>query len=87
MSLSQTTTQDEQNKAVIALAEGFDTLIELIQKLVWQERELSNRLQFAYDEVSVSSFLFVLHSLCLFLALHDERTLISSRSEATSLRQ
>ncbi|KAG5289003.1 hypothetical protein I7I50_01558 [Histoplasma capsulatum G186AR] len=50
MSLSQTTTQDEQNKAVIALAEGFDTLIELIQKLVWQERELSNRLQFAYDE-------------------------------------
>lgn len=58
MSLSQTTTQDEQNKAVIALAEGFDTLIELIQKLVWQERELSNRLQFAYDEVSVSPFLF-----------------------------
>ncbi|PGG96675.1 hypothetical protein GX51_07715 [Blastomyces parvus] len=50
MSPAQTKEQDEQRKEIIALARGFDTLIDTIQKLAWQERELWNKLQFAHNE-------------------------------------
>lgn len=56
MSPAQITEHAEQDKEIIALARGFDTLIETIQKLTWQERELWNKLQFAHDEVRLPPF-------------------------------
>ncbi|KKZ63269.1 hypothetical protein EMCG_02389 [[Emmonsia] crescens] len=50
MPTAQITEHAEQDKEIIALARGFDTLIETIQKLTWRERELWNKLQFAHDE-------------------------------------
>ncbi|EEQ87276.1 hypothetical protein RJZ56_005410 [Blastomyces dermatitidis] len=50
MSPARTSEKNEQRKEIIALARGFDTLIDTIQKLAWQERELWNKLQFAHNE-------------------------------------
>ncbi|OAX79777.1 hypothetical protein ACJ72_05897 [Emergomyces africanus] len=50
MSPALITEQAEHGNEIIALARGFDTLIETIQKLTWQERDLWNKLQFAHDE-------------------------------------
>ena len=40
-----------QDQQVVALARGFNALIEITQKLTCQERQLQNKLRFAYDEV------------------------------------
>ncbi|KAK2776521.1 hypothetical protein FQN53_002658 [Emmonsiellopsis sp. PD_33] len=50
MSPGRITEQTEQDKQILALARGFDALIETIQKLTCQERELRSKLQFAHDE-------------------------------------
>ncbi|PGH02321.1 hypothetical protein AJ79_07660 [Helicocarpus griseus UAMH5409] len=50
MSPAQIAEQAEQDEQILALARGFDALIETIQKLTWQERELRSKLQFAHDE-------------------------------------
>ncbi|EEH36485.1 hypothetical protein PAAG_06903 [Paracoccidioides lutzii Pb01] len=50
MSPARIAEESEQDKQILALARGFDTLIETIQKLTWQERELRSKLQFAHDE-------------------------------------
>ncbi|OJD17125.1 hypothetical protein AJ78_02770 [Emergomyces pasteurianus Ep9510] len=50
MSPALITEQAEHDNEIIALARGFDALIETIQKLTRQERALWSKLQFAHDE-------------------------------------
>ncbi|OJD21765.1 hypothetical protein ACJ73_06891 [Blastomyces percursus] len=71
MSPAQTTEKDEQRKEIIALASGFDTLIDTIQKLAWQERELWNRLQFAHNELILAYLLSPLRSIIIEVPLTD----------------
>jgi predicted N-formylglutamate amidohydrolase len=40
-----------QDRQILALARGFDALLEITQKLTCQERLLQSRLRFAHEEV------------------------------------
>lgn len=62
MSPGQALDQVDEDKQILALAKGFNALLETARKLTTQERELQKKLQFAHDEVG---FLSSLSSLFL----------------------
>ena len=87
MSGARVNDHDVEEEQIFALARGFNALLEITQKLTYQERQLRNRLQLAQDEVRNFNFFenFEPHSLPFPFSLcckYDERFLISSRSGA-----
>ena len=65
MSAARLNDHDVEDEQIFALARGFNALLEITQKLTYQERQLRNRLQLAHDEVRNSNFFedFSPHSL------------------------